>query len=470
LFSNGANKPSVFTTFPDAVMADPALDVRRDFVSMAEFLRAWRVTPPYTYFEGLEHAGAATYSRWDLKAGSFSRSEYWRPFESTFFPTCGAAAEALAHALRVAVKERTAITERTVLFVSGGADSRVMLYAATDPSKVWGINLYEHPTHEYMIAKALCERIGATYLGFGRDNDYYPRMQAENVRWSGAMWSVEDNHYLGVHDLVEEIGADLVMTACTTDWLFKGYGLEKTYCRLLGRNLPIKRFIARRVDGFLPNYPLPAPNEFAEVIEARMSAWYHDTPERLETDRDRLCVEDRRIRPACYTVSVSGQIMYRTYPYDTFLADSRIAECYARIPARWKLNGEVWGMAAASVCAKAKDIVDSNFGWTVDANTPSKLFAFARGWAGRRLTRQHPNSHQSDDHPPSYASWPDLGWYAIHSERLRNFWDHTPREERALMKRLWGDDPWAYPLEYWSTRPNDLMRILTLLQHWRIDQ
>ena len=58
-------------------------------------------------------------------------------------------------------------------------------------------------------------------------------------------------------------------------------------------------------------------------------------------------MEDRRIRPACYTVSVSGQIMYRIYPYDTFFADSRVAECYSRIHPDWKLNREVWGRAAA---------------------------------------------------------------------------------------------------------------------------
>ncbi len=159
-------------------------------------------------------------------------------------------------------------------------------------------------------------------------------MQAENVRWSGAMWSAEDNHYLGVHDVVQQIGADLVMTACTTDWVFKGYGLEKTYRKFLGRNLPIKQFIDQRVDGFLPNYPLPAPAQYADAINDRMNNWFQGTPTILETDRDRLLVEDRRIRPTCYTVSVSGQIMYRTYPYDSFLADSRCCRLLCTHPGK----------------------------------------------------------------------------------------------------------------------------------------
>lgn len=467
LYGDDINRPTVFTTFPDAVKEDPALEVRPDLVSMAEFLRAWRVTPPHTYYKNLKHAGAATYLRWDLKTRVVSRHEYWRPFENSFFPTQEDAADALACALSAAVSERTAVSERSVFFVSGGADSRVMLYAANDPQKVWGINLYEKPTHESAVAKALCDRVGSTYVGFGRDNDYYPRMQAENVRWSGAMWSTEDNHYLGVHEVVQQIGADLIMTACTTDWVFKGYGLEKTYRQFLGRNLPIKRFTNQRVEGFLPNYPLPAPARYAGEINERINNWFQGTPIKLQTDRDRLLVEDRRIRPTCYTVSVSGQIMYRTYPYDSFLADSRVADCYARIPAKWKLNGEVWGLAAGKVCAKASDIVDSNFGWAVNANTSSKLFYFAKGWIKRRIVRNQ-HGHDNNGHPPSYASWPDMGWYATHSVRLQDFWNHINAEDRALMGQLWGTDPWAASLEAWSTRPHDLNRILTLLQHWQL--
>ena len=158
--------------------------------------------------------------------------------------------------------------------------------------------------------------------------------------------------------------------------------------------------------------------------------------------------------------------MYRTYPYDTFLADSRIADCYSRIPARWKLNGEVWGMAAARVCANAADIADSNFGWSVDAGMLAKLFNFTKGWIRRRVNP--PNSVvQLEGHPPCYASWPDLGWYSTHSEGLGKFWHETSVDDKQLMAQLLGFDPWGEDLKYWSTRANDLLRILTLLQHWR---
>jgi hypothetical protein len=460
-------QPLAFTTFPDALSADAAIELRPDHVSMAEFLRAWRVTPPHTYYRDVKHAGAATHTQWDVATGTAVAQQYWRPFEQRFFATQQEAGEALADALRASVAERTSISRKSAFFVSGGADSRVMLYAATDPSRVSGINLYETPTHESAVAKALCERVGAQYVGFGRDNDYYPRMQRDNVRWSGAMWSIEDNHYLGVHKIVKELGADLVMTACTTDWVFKGYGLEKKHRTLIGRNLPLKDFTDERVDGFLPNRPGAAPAQHAEEINDRMAGWFGGYPTHLKTDVERLLVEDRRIRPTCYTVSVSGQIMFRTYPYDSFLADSRVADCYARIPAAWKLNGEVWGLAAGKVCERAADIVDSNFGWRVNASASAKLAAFARGWLKRRIVR--PQAQQASDvRPPSHASWPQMGWYASHSMRLRDFWESTSPDARARMTDIYGSDPWSRPLAEWAGRPDDLMRILTLLQHWKL--
>lgn len=462
-------KPAAITTFPDVARADPALTVTPDHVSMAEFLRAWRITPPHTYYKEIKHAGAATYRQWDLRNGASTRTEYWRPFEDEPFRSLPDAAAHLAQAVRTTVEERTAVADRPVFFVSGGADSRVMLYAAKDPARVRGVNLYECPTAEAAIARTLCERSGATYIGFQRDNDYYPRQLTDVVKWSGAMWSAEDSHYLGAQDVVRDGGVDLVMTACTTDWLFKGYGLEKRYRRVFGRNLPLKAFTDERVDGFLPNVPRAAPPQFSDAIEERMGAWFAGVPRLLRDDRARLLAEDRRIRPACYTVSVSGAIMYRTYPYDTFLADSRVAACYSRIRAEWKLNGDAWGRAAGIICAKAGDVVDSNFGWAVDAGVTAKLLAFMRGWVKRRIAAtQEPV--EAERRPPSSASWPEFGWYALHSNTLREFWVSVPTSRRALIAEVWGSDPWSVPLQDWASAPNDFFRILTLLHHLQLER
>lgn len=304
LYQGDNPQQCIITTFPDALLADPDARISYDLISMAEFVRAWRATPPNTYFVEVKHAGAAAHVTIDPKAGRVERAQYWTPFQDEFFPSLSAATDALAEAVRSAIAERTAVAERPVFFISGGADSRVMLFCAADRSRVIGVNLYEHEMSETQVARKLCEAAGCHFVAFQRDRDFYPRLLPEIVRWSGAMWSAEDCHYLGFADRVAEFKPDLVMTACTTDWVFKGYGLEKRYRSLFGRDLPFLVYTNERVDGFLPNVPLPAPSRLAEAVQERMSAWFDGCARQLSKLRDRLMVEDRRIRPASYTVSV----------------------------------------------------------------------------------------------------------------------------------------------------------------------
>jgi hypothetical protein len=453
---------AVISTFADTIADDPGVSVTRDPVALAEFLSAWRVTPPFTYYREIKYAGAATHLTWNLSKRSLVREEYWKPYQQAPFPNIDAAAEELASAVSHAVRIRTLPRLGPIVsYTSGGMDSRAVLFAAASRSDVIGVNLYDVPNKEAAISRRLCEAAGVRYVGFGRDEDYYPRWFSEGAHLSGAMWSTEDNHFLGTRELVRKSGAHTVMTACTTDWLFKGYGLEKNYARMLGRNLPIKVFTPERVNGFLPNVPRVVPTEFRTEVEARLEECFAGTPRHLKADNDWLAVEDRRIRPACYAVSVSGQIMYRIFPYDTFLADVRVADCYARCRAEWKINADLWGKAVNRICAGATEIEDANFGWRIGSSTPAKLAAFAAGWVGRHI---HPPKLEGDG-LATEGSWPNLGWYALHSPTLKELWQNTPPETRGMISQAWGSNPWDTPLKTWASAPNDLFRLLTLSCH-----
>ncbi|MGA7616156.1 MAG: asparagine synthase-related protein [Thermoanaerobaculia bacterium] len=453
----------IVASFPDAIAGDPAASVSRDEVSVAEFLSAWRVTPPNTYYREIKHIGAATRGTWNLRTGSFERSEYWRPYETEHYRNIEEAAEELAAAVSAAVRIRTLDRLAPVVsFTSGGMDSRAVLFSAARPANVVGLNLYDVENREAAIAKRLCDAAGCRYVGFARDDDYYPRWLPEGVRVSGGMWSAEDNHFIGMRELVRGLGARTVITACTTDWLFKGYGLEQRYLRLFGRNLPLKTLTSQRVDGFLPNVPRPVPAAYAHEVTARREEWFAGTPVHLTEDRDWLLVEDRRIRPACYTVSVSGQVMYRAFPYDTFLADIRVSDCYSRMRAEWKINSEVWGRVVRSLAKRGGEIEDANFGWRVGAGRTAKLARFAAGWIGRRIPgrRRTPTDGLSTD-----GSWPNLAWYLDHSSSLREQWETTSHETRSLVSAAWGANPWDRDCREWAPQPNDFFRLLTVARH-----
>lgn len=470
LYSKPGKAHTVLTSHPDSVLVDSRADPESDDLSMAEMIRGWRAVPPNTYYKYIKFVLPGTCTEVSTKTGNYESKEYWKPFETEFFSDIETAADQLASAAALSIGERISNNSRTVIFISGGADSRVLLFAEEDRSGIIGINLYERPSTEVGIARDLCASAGVSFKSLQRDPDYYPRMLPEIVRWSGAMWSAEDSHYLGFADDVFDWDPDLVMTACTTDWLFKGYGLDKAYIRLLGRNLPFFRLQKNRSDSFLPNTLLPAPAGLEGLLADRLAEWWSGIPAVLLNDRDTLLAEDRRIRPTSYAVSVSGQIMSRTFPYDSFLADSRIAECYSRIRPSWKVNREVWGKAAARICAEANGIVDSNYGWRTDAGLLAQLATFGLGWVKRRLpTRNRPSEAKRilDHRPPSSGSWPEFGWYATNSKSLGDLWRSTSAVDRDRLAFLAGYDPWSKSLRYYETNGLLFMRMCTLLQFWR---
>jgi asparagine synthase (glutamine-hydrolysing) len=460
----------IVTTFPDALLADPEANVNFDLVTMVEFIRAWRGTPPHTYYREVKCIGAATCLTICPSRSAGSTRTYWTPFDKGFFRDISEAAEALAAAVRTSIRERTAIARRPLFFVSGGADSRVLLFSADDPSLATGFHIFEHFGQETVIARALCARVGSRYQEYERDNDYYPRVMQETVRWTGGMWSVVDAHFPGLSIQVEDFNPDLVMSGCSTDWLFKGLGMEKRHLGCFGRSLPYLTYVNERIEGFTGGAPpLPAPRAFENETQARLNAWFSGCPREFKTPIDRLTTVDRRVRPFSYNIFVSGQSMYRVFPYDTFMADARVAECYSRIHPDWKLNREVWGRAAAIICAGATDIVDSNYGWRLHAAPAEKLIMFVKGWFSRRASRLKNGAVTSAaDRPSAAGSWPDYGWYVLNSKTLKAFWQSASSEERERLTLVQGWDPWQRPLEQWAYDGGfHLFRVLTLLCHWR---
>jgi len=467
----------VISTFPDAIADDAAVQTTPDYVSMAEFLREWQATPPHTYYKEIKYAGAANHCCWHLADNTFSQRQYWQPFQDSSFPDIQTATEQLANALSQAIRIRTLPRLGPIVsYTSGGLDSRVVLFSAAKKSCMYGVNLYDVPNQEASLAKQLCETAKVEYIGFARDDDYYPRWMSEGVCLSGAMWSAEDNHFLGTRDLIQQLGARTVLTACPVDMLFKGDALERSLHQFFGRQIPIFKFDHQRMDGFLAEYPQrQSPPEFATEIKQRLKEWFGDVPFHLASDRDRLLVEDKRIRPGCYQAATADHMMFRIFPFDIFLADRAIADCYSRIPARWKLNATLWGLVAAQICGDR--IVDANFGWRPNASHLEKLFVRAKN----RVQRWQSVSKTQYQGPATDGSWPNLGWYVTHSKTLREMWESTPTKERQLMSILWGSDPWKVPLSDWAkppvphakgmihnNSPYGLFRILTLLNYWAV--
>jgi hypothetical protein len=481
LYRSQQGNHCVISSFPDAIADDPQIETTPDPVSMAEFLCEWKITPPHTYYQEIKYAGAARHWTWNLAGETWRAASqipqgsrtYWQPFQTDFFPNLNTAVEHLTSAVRHAIQIRTLPRLAPIAtYISGGMDSRVIAYAAHNPTDMIGLNLYDVPNREAAIARQICHASGIEYVGHAREADYYPKWLRRGVEISGAMWSAEDNHFMGTLDTLQQRQVQTVLAAFPVDVLFKGVCLEQQYAQLFGRNLPFFQFAQERSPGFMMESPARTPSpEFAATMQTRLQEWMGELPTVLKTERDRLQVEDLRNRPCCYQPGVSDNMMFRVVPYDIFLGDRAIADCYSKIRPQWKINATLWSRVVAEICGR--DIVDSTRNWRPGAGNPEKFLVFARDWLQRKL-----NSSGTKQGVATDGSWSNLGWYAAHSDTLREMWDGVGEGDRQLITRLWGSNPWSVPLAEWSHKPTlnrygqahgnspyALFRLLTLINY-----
>ena len=460
-FRNKKNAIKIISSSPEAIANDKNIEVTRDDLSFVEFLSAWRITPPNTYYNEIKYLGAAKHFTINLMDNSYKEKEYWKPFNNGFYDDFENASKELETALKDSIEKITLPRLGPVVnFTSGGMDSRVVLYSTADRNSLIGFNIYDEPNLESKIAKQLCEECNVKYYGFKRDVDYYPRLMKEIVKINDGMNALDDQHYLGTRQTIKELGAKTVISGCSTDWLFKGYGLEKKYKQLFGKNLPITYLTKNRINAFLPNYPNKVPEEYQRQINERFQNWFGNTPEYFEKDKDWLLVEEKRIRPILYAPSISGPSMYRIFPYDTFLASSKIADVYGKMPAKWKINSVIWSKTVSRIGGKAGKVIDVNSGSRMGIGLTKRLYDFGTGWLKRHIIKKDKNIA---DRLATDYSWPNYGWYIKHSETINEFWFSIDETEKQILNKYLGYNAWDYSLDYWAKRHNDFFRILTIL-------
>lgn len=461
----------VIASFPDAIADDCAVKTSWDYISMAEFLWQSKITPPHTYYQEIKYPGAATHCQWDLKQQTYQSREYLQPFQAGFFDNLSQAVEqtsaAISHSIHIRTLPRL---QPIVSYTSGGLDSRVILFSSADRSHLSGLNLYDSPNRESEAAGQLCQKAGVDYVGFKRDEDYYPQWLKLGAKYSGGMWSAFDNHFLGTRELVcEKLAANTVLSACSTDFLFKDANLDRRNSRFLGKQLPAAELSPQWNGGFLDPPLMSSYRSVSPALQAsiqqRLTEWFGDIPLDFRSELDNLRVEDKRNRPQCYAGGLSFPLLFSCFPYDSFMADQAIAQCYSKIPAKWKVNSVLWGLVSAKI--SGRDVIDANFGGLPGDSKCKKLFKSAinkikRGWRSLPTTTMDPEQLAIE------GSWPNRGWYITHSPTVRQLWETTSVSARQQITELLGNNPWEVPLEQWAKPTNSryFFNILTLLSHW----
>lgn len=423
-----------------------------DEVSLAEFLLQHKITPPYTYYEEVKYLGAASCHCWNLQDSTYLSWNYWKPFTDGFYSSIDDAVTEITSAVQLAIKERTH-TGTIGTYTSGGLDSRMILFACDNPNRVKAINLYDEENREANIAQQLCSKANVQYIPFQRSKDYYPHWLTAGVLSCEGMWSAFDNHFLGTKDFLHSLGATTVMSACSADMLFKQCNLDRFVPQYFGCRpgwfKPKKFWNGGFIDPPVEHHPL---HYLEAAMKSRRDSWFGFPPGRLNP-LSSILIADKRSRPLVYSAGLSFFTFFTHFPYDNFIGDRRVAECYARMPTHFRLNSDVWKRVVANLCGD--DIVNANTGLR-------PLASWREVWVNRCKSKLQPKSTSLTLH--NEGSWPTFLWYMHHSPTISRLWSSITPHELEYISRILNSDSWFKPLHSWASHDDRFFfRILSTL-------
>jgi asparagine synthetase B (glutamine-hydrolysing) len=420
----------VYCSHPD-VLADAANEQHRiDEASLAEFVLAGTVTPPFSYYERIRGAEPGTIFSFDLRDGRrepLTRRYFDLIYRGDVRAREDDLANELADSVRRAVQRRTsAALGRTAVALSGGLDSRVVLACSADKEQTFAFCCYDETNRELKTAEAVARSLSARFIPMRRDPDYYADYAEQGVRISGGMGNFANNHFLGVIPRLKQEGMSNLLTGCYCDYLFKGLPLNRRTHWLTRREA-----LAPFRDEFYFDH-VPASSTLAARASERWQARIPEELRRQQTPSAIFQVEARRTFPLSYEGDNQQRLVpQRIAGWCPPLIDRDVLDVYCRLPYNFKLNRSVFRKAAVALAADVRAIPDANTGAALDARAGwewvrSQQLRAQRTW--RRVRR----STATD------GSWPNWQEYLTRSRKIDALWKRPNPDAMDLFQRILG--------------------------------
>ena len=450
-------KTPVLGSHPDVLASTLGEEQNLDMVSLAEFVTTGRLTPPHTYYRGVQALESGTLYTIDLSSQSrILQGKRYFDFRFRIAPDSQeeSLAEELAVAFRSAVRKRSHFRlGKTAVALSGGLDSRAILSAATSGSELCAFTLYDQPNLESRTAQALAQAAGVPFTAVQRPEDYYVRSAELGVAISGGTGNIASNHFLGVRSRLADMGIKNLLTGCYCDYLLKGLSLN-TQERKLSRKEQISGFSFQHYHRHYQGRTL-----LRTQVVSRLEERFPESRQPIFSEEDWLNVEHKRAFPLAYEGDLAQRaIPQRVIPWFVPMADNAILDVYLKIPSRLKLNSSLFRRMVQIVCdKKLAALPDSNTGAPIQSSAISfcchRYVSALRNRLNRRFHRGL----------ATRGSWPNWRFLIGNSPQMRELWLRPNDYAVDISMRLFGHNPFAsFPISPSDGDIEHSLRLFTL--------
>ncbi len=437
--------------------------VTLDETTLAEGIAAAVGVPPFTFYKEIQSLDPAAHYQfaWDEQTVRIEKTLYWTPSTEQQEAPESVWVERTVSALTQSVHRRTHDQAGKVgVFLSGGADSRALLYAAEHPQDLTTLTFADAPNPESAVAAQIARSVGARHELMLRDFDHYGASALESIRITGGYWSIKDNHFQGFLPALEAYHLDSLLTGSYADYLLKGLALNTMPLTIAGRSWPIGRLAPFSFEFYQLHSPI-APH-WRSLVQERLEARFP-----VEVRERPHLVEDLRLRPLWREADgIEPTWLQRMMPWDPPFSDRAIIELYDQLPRALKLNGRVFRQAVQRLASPLqRKIPDNNHGGPVDAS-PACIVAHVL-WRrlqgkGRRRWRRWRGSPAETTLAMS-GSWPNFARYITDSRLIHALWANPSPRARECFTDILSEDPWARPMVAWAQSERKMQLFLRLL-------
>jgi asparagine synthase (glutamine-hydrolysing) len=326
--------------------------VHKDIVSIAEFLKKGFIYHPNTFYTEIKTLDNGSYCILDFNEKKIIKKKYFQIKAKPIYNFDYLVNE-LSKVLSKSIERRTLNHfGKKAVFLSGGTDSRMILANSAD-FNTDALTLYNQENHEIKITKNIAQSLNAKHELIKRDENYYLNSFDSSIQANSGRSLPIDDHFLNLKNNEKIKKYDTILTGCYADWLFKGIALDRTQLSF--------SFI-----GKLPLYKLKAFNYnfFAKrtLLKKKYEKMIREREDQIFSDKEsHLNNEIVRIFPLFQEeTSATRMTLQQFFPWDSIFSDNDVIKVYQQIPAKYKINSEVYDRAVSNILNKGKNIPHAN--------------------------------------------------------------------------------------------------------------
>jgi asparagine synthase (glutamine-hydrolysing) len=450
LFLGQSGTESVICTHPDVLASCLKQTPQIDMTSVAEYIVTHQCTSPHTYYKNIINLDMSSVYQWD-QTGFRKIQTYWKPEpKPDLSMTMDDFSHILSDGIRKSVRWRlNNEATKTGVLLSGGLDSRAILFSVPDPSSHFiAVTFCDRINKEVRAASHIASAAGVQHVVLKRDPEHYGKHAVLAAQIGAGTASFQGSHILGLLPDLFSLGPDFYLTALLMDMLFKGMPLEVCIKRRWGFWLNEERLASFRTDWGEPHQQI-RNKELSDAVQERLKRFYDGIDTSYPSLHERMRVEFRRIfhprfSDSCYSV--------RALPTDFILTDNHFCSLLEIMPPHIKLNDALMFRTLPLLSPEAAQVPDANTGLPPSASmlrrATYKLF--------QKITDRLP-AKETLWTQGSWINWP---YYYKTSPVIRNLWEDIRINSGDFIKDTLGYDVFQQPLSSLGANQFLVSRIL----------